>query len=1104
VPPSLRPSAAAPGSLDAYISLSSQTASQGLELVYSLRVELSKLLEELGDRFPPPESDDTMQSGVPGLVAEQSSFVHNRRGGPLAQLNPTIPRLPYRVNGYGGLLYWQQVREGKIKPPSTAATADDDDNTVDDGGWAGGGGATSPSGGTNNSSGLSQAAQIASVALRAAGISAPDDPFRLGLPSVARPPPPPLPHVSPDNVLPALVLLNHVRVAARSVLSKAEDALIEAQRNQAEQATVIAQLQARLERRETRYGGGSSTSNDDGGSTTQQQQRRAFSFSPVSRRGVQFADSPPPPPPPLAGHRRAGSGFSDAALTAFDHSEAGANSVSSRISKQRAAALTHRRSPSSSSLDLTPASLPPALMSSPSLGNARGRSRDRPPPGSLRAPSYSPAAGPRSPMPPTGRPMSPATDRATRSREEALQQALLQSESALAKAQARARQLEDEATIASTSHTREITSMASSLRNLEGQLASQAALLSQRGVLLQLESIARRERRDKDEAQARYFAQQITEWETEVRQLLHPRKNKLIVVRAAAGSVGTAAAVSSKAKEREAAPQQQEQAQLPPGTTAPTTGTVIKKGAGKNRPQQQQLLPPSTGASSSESKEVSASQALAASPSASDEQPSKLQSQQLVLASSGIDSGAAATTAASAAGLYPASDSPLTALERSMKTPAGKTWLGKLLAQAPAATSAAEAAPVAAEEKKLAASSSNGGGGGGTVAGHLVAGADLLALDLLLVLDALFRREYTTLCRQSVELSASLRAKKASEARHEQVRRGDGSFGIVDLMTPPPAAPARSAENEEGSALQRAPDGGPTPAALAALMSALPTGVLRYLQALQRLFLAVYSRMPPSVAERFAALQSRSALAARDAELAQLQQQQQQHSSSNDPVDHAAASAAVIASASLASPILNTRVRDSMAAAVAAGNGKKHDIASATAASDSATVSVESKGMGSNADSELTKAPSAYASAQLRYLMDEVQGVPYDPFRPSPPAEESALRQHERAAQQQTDALRLSDSAMVAAAAAGGGGTGANGSGPNNHGSIASHVRRSSVASDDVVPAASSSTPNAAPSSSRSGSTVVPPSVSSYLARLELVLHKARSMAQFRGILIDV
>jgi hypothetical protein len=1090
----LRPSAAAPGSLDAYISLSSQTASQGLELVYSLRVELSKLLEELGDRFPPPESDDTMQSGVPGLVAEQSSFVHNRRGGPLAQLNPTIPRLPYRVNGYGGLLYWQQVREGMIKPPSAAATAaDDDDNTVDDGGWPGSGGATSPSGGTNNSSGLSQAAQIASAALRFAGISAPDDPFRLGLPSVARPPPPPLPHVSPDNVLPALVLLNHVRVAARSVLSKAENALVDAQRNRAEQAVVIAQLQARLERRETRYGGGSSTSNDDNGGTSQQQ-RRAFSFSPASRRGVQFADSPAPPPL-LAGHRRAGSGFSDAALTAFDHSEAGANSVSSRISKQRAVALTHRRSPSStSSLDLTPASLPPALVSSPSLGNARGRSRDRPPPGSLRAPSYSPAgAGPRSPMSPTGRPMSPASDRATRSREEALQQALLQSESALAKAQARARQLEDEATIASTSHTREITSMASSLRNLEGQLASQAALLSQRGVLLQLESIARRERRDKDEAQARYFAQQITEWETEVRQLLHPRKNKLIVVRAAAtvALVGTAAAVSSKAIEREAAPQQ---AQLAPGTTTPTVVTVVKKSAGKNRPQQQ-LLPPSTGASSSESKQISASQALVPAPSASDEQPSRLQSHQLVLASSGGDSGGAATTAASAAGLYPASDSPLTALERSMKTPAGKTWLGKMLAQAPAATSASEAAPVAAEEKKLATSSGSGGGGGGTVAGHLVAGADLLALDLLLVLDALFRREYNTLCRQSVELSASLRAKKASEARHEQVRRGDGSFGIVDLMTPPPAAPARSAENEEGSALQRAPDGGPTPAALAALMSALPTGVLRYLQSLQRLFLAVYSRMPPSVAERFAALQSRSALAARDAELAQLQQQQQQQSSSNDPAAHATASAAVIASASLASPILNTRVRDSMAAAVAAGNGNKNAIAAATAASDSAAASAKSKGMGSNADSELTKAPSAYASAQLRYLMDEVQNVPYDPFRPSPPAEESALRQHERAAQQQTDALRLSDSAMVATQAVTSGG------GPNNHSSIASHVRRSSVASDDVVPAVSSSTNTAALSSS---STAVPPSVSSYLARLELVLHKARAMAQFRGILLEV
>lgn len=981
--PSLLESASAPGSLDAYLALSTQQSSQGLELVYGLKIELSKMVEELSDRYP--EGTD----GVGGGVA----------------------RLPYRVVGRGGMLWWQEVREGKRRPPDAEAEAHTNEGRTGPGAAADAGRQTEP------------------------GALPPSDPFGTFLPSLQAPPPP----LTPSSVLPAMVLLNMLRTGVRTVLARGEDQVDELRERLAESEAARASLAAQLDQALAR---------------PQPPSTAASTPTAAAAAAAAAAGASPPGSPGQRSRKKKMVQFSEEHQGPFG-------------STPPAAAAT-AASPAATAPDGGGESWPASPPFSPSLSGSNSNGATPPDALSLsQTLSQLPSSG-------------------NWTREDALSRALGLSETSSARWKARARAASDALAAARQSHQDELGALKAALHAREAQLSEQSRALTQRAVLLQLESISRRERADKTVQMHRYYADQIRAWEAEVKELLNPRRERLFVRKgdqslppAAAGTgTGFVTALGTGGGR----------------TPALTAGRSAKRRGGGTTPALMSPPPEAAGSAPDESKEgdpeqrlvITASMDAGGAGAAGASTPSKPSGS----ASAGADPGST---------LYPSPSSPLVLLQQSMKTPAGRQWLGKMLSP-PAATSAGAGAVVERDalfvvaEKRSSApgeggnnnnhSSGGGGGGAGTTQGHLVPGADILAVDLLLVVDELFRREYASLSRESVELARSARFGAELDRRRRGIREGTlsragaGADGTDAAGADDTAGAGSGAGVESGEV---GPDGCPTPAALAALISSIPGASLSYLQALQRLFLSLYARLPASVQARFAKLQS----AARKVD------------------------------------ILNQRFRDAMLSAqtqTGAGTG-----AAAVEKKDAPTSSAGAAATSQQQQQQQQTEPSAWAQHQLQAVMDDLRGVDvharstgsgsglgptsasasapmqvpsFPPAGAGPSKADAAGSQlliPARAVTLQADSFAPLSSAQSRQS--------------HPHSSSAALSAAMRLALPGGAAAASSAihsgaaTPSAA---SEAGPAVVDRDSSAYLARLELILHKVRALANFRDVVLNM
>ena len=428
-----------------------------------------------------------------------------------------------------------------------------------------------------------------------------------------------------------------------------------------------------------------------------------------------------------------------------------------------------------------------------------------------------------------------------------------------------------------------------------------------------------------------------------------------------------------------------------------------------------------------------------------------------------------------------------------MKTPAGRQWLGKMLS--PPGSSAgsgagSSAAGVLVERDGLFVvaekKSSTGEGGNnnsnsnsGTTQGHLVPGADLLAVDLLLVLDELFRREYASLSRESVELAKSLRFGAQLDERRRGIREGTASTTATGTA----GGPGNGANDGAGSGAgaesgEVGPDGCPTPAALAALISSIPAASLAYLQALQRLFLSLYARLPASVQARFAKLQSQSQAAGKKVD------------------------------------ILNQRFRDTMLQAQA-GAEKKDVLASGTGAASATAAAADAKS--TPAKPQQTE-PSVWAQHQLQAVMDDLRGIDVHarlgagPASASAPMQVPSLPPPGSALHTPTKGDAAAGQLLIPPAAIAAGGllraAVVDAAAP-------SHLHSSSATLSAAMTLA---LPGASSHSHSGAATPAAPGVaagsgcasgsdrdsSAYLARLELILHKVRALANFRDVVLNI
>lgn len=737
------PSVHAPTSLDEYVALQSQQSTRGLEVVYGLKVELSRFYEELQERGRARAAAQAVALGGGWQMDAAAAEVECGWG----------PPLPYRVEGEGGVLWWKKRREQyeRRNASNRDAAAPSDENSD-------GEGVTDDAGDSRQVS----------------------DPFGTGLESDLDVPPP----VSPESILPAYVLLDLLRTATRAALADYEDesATMRARLQQA--VEVEEQLHARLDAARDEIAAlqsalaAANAHSAAAGGMVVSSPRSAFMRRPTTTgaKRVHYADSgregsipssarepssaSPIPSPPLSPSARAASPLPSELKSPRDR-DATAGAAPPRLNRgtslvAAAEALYHRNSTNSVAARVY-------------NQDVRGVSRV----GSewnLNSP-----------------------------REEQLERKVVAMELALQAEKTNGAKLRAQIQSMEASHAQEIKELHGKLQATTSQFHGLQSALTQARVQLNLESIARRQRDAAREAAEQHFASEMREWEREVKELLHPRRDRLVVRQERTFSQELAAKQKAEAEQRT-------------GKTGRSNSAKKRNGGGSVVPGTPALAPVAEG----EAKDNAAS--VSVSSTTTLVVPS---STALVLApSSGTQTPSLAGVGSPTAGdeLYPSASSPLTMLEKGVKTPGAKQWLGRLLNSASVVESAS-GTPAAVDKTPLN--------------GHLVAGVDVLAGDMLLLLERLFQTEYAHYARASAELSRNLQWQRALDERRQEIRDSD-----VRLDWDPDPPPLQL--NSQPSGVE-----------LAALLASLTPAALAYLQSIQRLFLAIYSRMPASVQQRF-------------------------------------------------------------------------------------------------------------------------------------------------------------------------------------------------------------------------------------------------------------
>ena len=1134
---------AAAASLDDYLRLQTEQSTRGLEVVYGLKIELSKFIEEMADRFPCGGPGGGGPGGGPGGASFQALAA------PTAGIVPGIPALPYRVVGYGGMEWWEDVRAGKIKPP----TREDDADSNSSGNPIHDPAASNPHSSSSGSGGH------ANGRVRAM------DPFSTHLPSFSAPPPP----LTPESVLPSYVLLNRLKLGVRQTLNAMEDGLesLRSKLRASEQARE--ELQAKLDRINSargqggggaivvasnsaldfqsfdadtgmmvalspmaadadsavgvsgrsfsfaQPGGGSSPSSSAAasGATTSKagrtrsrsrsRSRVQFATDEFVNTSVQAAFLQPPlstsssgasasPPhssahdPPVSPTGEGGGLFASAAQLVFNRTAAGQNSVSNRILNQQIAmhaAAATAAAGGESARDYSARSAGSASGSGSGSGSAMDSFRSLPSSGNV-------------------------------SREEALSSALAAAESSLVRWKARARSLADAAHLADLAHTKELSALSQQLVASKLRVSSDAKILTQRNVLLQLERIARRERHKHLEGQHEFFAGALEDYIGEIKELFSTKRQRLFVRKAPNPVTQTQQQ------------HQQHHLSLSKDGSGATNILVLHDGSTPT---------PKRGASAAGSRKKSLASA-ARTPGAST--PALLASDQPSAAAESTDESGSSSSStalvrvnpvfgvpdsAVAAGLYPSQSSPLSALERSAKTPAGARWLGKMLSP-PSNAAGLERDTLVVSSAVPADKKSESSG---PLQGHLVPGADVLALDILLVVDALFLLEYTALSASSVAHSRDLkfrqdldarRAKLENEGAEDQLQgylKGGGTRVTIANQTglsigtgeQPMAEPPgnHSATHLHGGVHDTREwfDGAPSPAALAALISSIPPQSLSYLQALQKLFLTLWARLPASVQSKFVKIKQNSP-ANRGA---RVQQQE---------------AAATTAAEAPPPPVdlLNPRLREAIQSQSVGGipvcaspyaGAAKDDAAPGADAEDPTTASVVSA-VSSSPPVVAAKAAVSHASyrasLRLQFLVDDLRAA--HTLGAGPPSANTVGEHHRPANLMEPRQQRLEQAEE---------GFGRNlSAGPA---AAANNANTQQLSSDGFTSALVRlfDAPTVTASGKLSSSLPVPPLVDSfapesgapsaadvslYLARLELILHKVQSLANFRGVMMQM